>query len=402
MTVIAEHPMNPPRRGRQILLLALIVSGLLLRFALLSVSKGSTDAFFWERIAERIVRLGLYETYRVEGSMNNPPLPGLYAGWVYSLSRSLDVPFQPLFKLLFVASDVITCILLFLIYRCRGSVEGGLLAAAAFAWSLNAILISAHHCNTDSVYVMLCLTALWLAETQSRPFLAGLALGAAINVKLLPALLLIPFLGLSRSRKELLWMLFGLAILSIPYGWMLLDLGHRFRSRVLGYRPAPNDWGFYAIIEWLKEIPSIRPYVIQLAERYVAQSKLLIFASIALVTLILRNRGETSRYRAIAICIAVFAVITPAFALQYGAIVGAILMAYQLRAGVIFSALHGLRLFCDYYLGWNGELPISSHGGNMIGWQPELFSALAWGSLAVFLFREFSAKLSRDFSKELS
>jgi hypothetical protein len=368
------------------LLIALILTGLLLRLGLLLISKGSDDALIWEHLASQVQRLGLYDTYRFEGGMNHPPLAGLWAATVYSASRTFDLPFYTLFKIPVVASDAITCLLLFLIYRNRSS--SGLLAAAAFAWNLEALLLSGHHCNTDPIYAMLCISAVWLIETQSRPFLAGLALGAAMNIKLIPGLLLIPMLGLSRSRKELLRLLAGLAIMSLPFVWVLIDLGYRFRMRVLGYRPPAGQWGFQKLIQWLSGYPALKPYFSGLADRYVAQSKLLIIACILLTTLAARRSRQIDRYRAAALAVAALAAVTPAFALQYGAIVGVMLFAYDLRAGVVWGALRGMQLFCDYYLGWNGKWPVTSLGGGSLPGPTSLLAMLAWIWIVIFLLRE--------------
>ena len=51
--------------------------------------------------------------------------------------------------------------------------------AAAWAWSLCSILVSGYHCNTDSVYAMLCLVSADLLA-RDRPGWAGVALGAAL------------------------------------------------------------------------------------------------------------------------------------------------------------------------------------------------------------------------------
>ena len=62
--------------------------------------------------------------------------------------------------------------------------------AAVYAWSPLAILLSAHHGNHDPVYAMLALLAVYLIDRHNAWLLAGLVLGAAINVKVISAALI--------------------------------------------------------------------------------------------------------------------------------------------------------------------------------------------------------------------
>lgn len=357
----------------------------MLRVGLLCVSRGSNDALLWENLASQMTRIGLIETYRHQGAMNHPPLSGLWAAGVYRAAQETKIPFYLLFKIPVVLCDAITCLLLYLIWRHRSGARAGLLAAAAFAWSLNAILLSAHHCNTDSIYAMLCVLALWLA--RKHPFPSGLALGAAINVKLIPALLVLPLLGTARRWREAAWMLAGLCLAAIPFLWMFIVLPYRFRMRVLGYQPGAGGWGIGELLETLAKIDGWKPYLSAVLDRYAAGSKTLIFASIALATLLLRRKKHGDRFAASAIAVLLFAILAPSFALQYGAIVGAVLFAYDLRAGAWWGAIRGLQLFCDYYLGWDGTIPITSLGGNLLGSTVDILAMLAWLATLLVLLR---------------
>ena len=66
------------------------------------------------------------------------------------------------------------------------------------------ILVSGYHGNTDAVYAMLSLLAVYLLQDRNRPLLAGLALGLAINIKLIPVLLIPPLVLAAQSIREML------------------------------------------------------------------------------------------------------------------------------------------------------------------------------------------------------
>ena len=59
-------------------------------------------------------------------------------------------------------------------------------AAAVFSTSLVSIVVTGHHGNTDSACAVLTLAAVALIADGRRPFVAGLAFAAALNVKLIP------------------------------------------------------------------------------------------------------------------------------------------------------------------------------------------------------------------------
>src|SRR4029077_19868160 len=117
--------------------------------------------------------------------------------------------------------------------------------------------------------------AVWMADSKRRPLLAGLVLGAAVNVKLLPGLFVLPMLLLCRSWREFLRIFVGLAIMSLPFLWMLFDLGYTFRLRVMGY--SPRGYSVLGdILLALEQHPLLRHYVREFFDRYVAAAKPLI------------------------------------------------------------------------------------------------------------------------------
>src|SRR5438067_1706322 len=158
-----------------------IVLGLIARVILACFSWGTADANTWHEFGRRISAGGLLPLYHTDPTFNHPPLAGYFAGMAYYLANVSGISFSLIFKLPSIAADTITCLLLWRIDR-----RAGPWIAAAFAWNLDSILVTGHHCNTDSIYATLCLASDYLVEGRGAHFLSGLALGAAINVKLIP------------------------------------------------------------------------------------------------------------------------------------------------------------------------------------------------------------------------
>ncbi len=115
------------------------------------------------------------------------------------------------FRLPVIAADFASAMLIRKVMVARGaSPRRGLAIAAMYAWNPCAILISGYHGNTDAAYAMLSLLAVYLLQDCRRPFFGGIALGLAINIKLIPVLLILPLALGTRSRKELVLFLAGL------------------------------------------------------------------------------------------------------------------------------------------------------------------------------------------------
>lgn len=78
----------------------LISTSFLIRDLILFTSQGTNDIYFWESNAKLISAKGLIEAYKTPGSFNHPPLPTLYAKWVYNLVDGNLLSFSKLIKLL--------------------------------------------------------------------------------------------------------------------------------------------------------------------------------------------------------------------------------------------------------------------------------------------------------------
>jgi hypothetical protein len=376
-----------PRRG---LLIFLIVLGFVVRIALLCISIGSYDALLWERFAAHVVREGVYNTYRYDPWVNHPPLPVIFGGLVYRFSQVSGLPFTFLFRIPQILADGLACFLFYRIYRERSGAHVGLIAAAVFACNFDAILVSAFHCNTDAFYSMLCIAAIWFANSKHRPFLAGILLGAAINTKLLPAVFVLPTLLLSRSWKEFFKITAALALMSIPFLWVWMDLGFRFSHQVLSYTPKGGS-GLSDILLALENHPMMRLYFENVMDRYATTTgKVMALAAATLPTLMMRQRSNFDRWRACAMAAVILALFAPGFAIQYTAMVGVVLLACDLRVGAIWGLLSGFQLFTFYLFSWKGKFPILAD--YMIAQGPtKYFEMLALGWVFYWLFYQLKS-----------
>jgi Gpi18-like mannosyltransferase len=273
---------------------ALIALGIVLRLAIAVTSKGTNDAAAWLRFGDEINQHGLIETYRSDRDFNHPPIPAYWAALCAQISGSEDSPlhdsiFTIVFKLPVIVADCAGIYLLWLIWRSRNDNAGALRVAAWFALSLDAILISAYHCNTDPIYVMLCLLCAYLLE-KMRYLVAWLALGAAINIKLIPVLLIVPLLLTARNRYQAMRFIAGLALWVLPFVPLLILARKAFLANVLMYNSMVDRWGidYFLLLGQSKWTPANHGE--QLAAVYYAYARYLIFALILLWALLSRWR----------------------------------------------------------------------------------------------------------------
>jgi len=149
------------------------LAGYGLRLLLTLVSDGSNDIFTWAHFGRSVLDRGLEGTYLADPLFNHPPLMGLWAAAAVRVSQLLDCRFSIIFKLPGLAAEVLIGVILWSAYNRRGDSERGRLAFAAYGLSLCSILISGFHGNTDPLYWMLALLAVYCLETRRAPFLAG-------------------------------------------------------------------------------------------------------------------------------------------------------------------------------------------------------------------------------------
>jgi hypothetical protein len=123
-----------------------------------------------------------------------------------------------------------------------------------FAASPIAVLISGFHGNTDPILMFFVLLSIDLVEGQRPAWLAGVALGVATDIKILPVLLApAVLLSLSGMRPRLEFCLgAGAAFLvgSVPF---LLVAPELVVTRVFGYTSQLGSWGLSLLALIIRE-----------------------------------------------------------------------------------------------------------------------------------------------------
>jgi hypothetical protein len=320
--------------------LAAILGGAAARLWLWWVSLGTNDVTSWYKYGESIAANGLAETYRNIQLFNHPPLMGLYAMQAWWWSGKDLWTFAHLMKIPGLAGEALT---LWALWRFAGPK-----ASAAYAWLPAAIFVSGFHGNTDCLYAALLLVAV-MAFDRQRYFVAGLLLAAALNVKLIPLVLLpLVFLG-PPNRKALLRLTAGLAVGAAPFVVPALAAGPAMYRNMVGYNSNAVNWGFFAILHQCVGIPVLGKLAAAAGDAYLVAGRYVILAAITGVALLAKSRGSRPMAEQAALGAALFLLLTPGFGVQYVIFVAPLLCLVDLPQALRWGWVSGLFIGVVYW-----------------------------------------------------
>lgn len=360
---------------------AAILGAFVLRAWIVWRSIGSEDARLWEGFARTIGENGLLATYRERGDFNHPPVMALFGWLALKAAQALDTRFSIVFKLPFLAADVLTAVVLWRIWRGKGEFRATLVVAL-FSWSLISILVSAYHGNTDSLCAALSLASAYALQSR-RYGLSGLLLGAAINVKIVPVMLIPVFLSFARSRSHGVRMVQGLAVAALPFAALAIFAWSHLFSNILGYTSSPFQWG---VTYFMQKSAATLPHVsMWLAEAYVPSGRYILFGSMVCIGLLQYWRQRLNPFQAGALALCLFMVMIPGFGIQYLVWPLPLLFAAHPAWASKYATVGGVFAFVVYYLFWTGTTPWFSHFRMSFPPPAPLLGLLTWAMLTGYV-----------------
>lgn len=383
---------SPPSRiilfsGEKKALAALVIAAFVARLVLSGISLGSNDYQIWTNFGFDALKSGLIQPYSdYQGDLNHPPIPLAWAAGARWLSNHTGLTFSFVFRLAPIAADAVCCVLLFKIWSRRtGSCSWGWVGAAVYAWSLGAIFDGAYHCNTDNICAMFTLLSAYLVASGSRYVWAGAALGAAINVKIVPVLIVPVFFATCPDGRSFLRFLLGLSVGAIPFVIMTI-LSPVFLSNLLGYKSYIQDWGIMIFLNYGHYPSHMAPRVKILQDWYYDLGRYFMLLVSAVVAFLVWRLRRWDAFEAGALAWCVFLMLTPGWGMQYVIYALPLLAAVSLRYALSYGFLAGLYLVAFYWVKWTGKLPLESV---FFTYDPHIFfplpiGVLAWGVLGSF------------------
>lgn len=405
-TPLSPSLADPDRRccdGAVWALLGLTLLGLAARFALAKVTWGTNDADSWVQFAFYVNQKGILLEYQWNRWLNHPPLPVYWAmaayrmtqdsPWVIEFARPPDFPF--IFKIPVILADGVATWLIYQLWKPRIGPRRAMAAAAGFAWSLVAILVSGYHCNTDPIYAMFCLACAFLIEEKRMHFWGGAMLAAAINVKLTPVLLIPPLILSYRSWRDLLRFVAGLSLGVLPFVPIIWHVWPHFYANAFAYKSIPDNWGIPYLLMHLQGGPPVTIGDVTSGERPIADfyhdhGKSVVLGLIGLWSLAARLLGRWNRYELAAVALTIFLFFAPGFGVQYAALSLPLIFACHPRLAALYGLIAGLFLLVVYYAQWPGPRHAWPPNSQFRGRYPDpapLYGLAAWALLGWFLLR---------------
>ena len=322
--------------------------GLITSIALLLCSTGTNDIRTWEAFAREIQQNGLFALYEKTAQFNHPPLMGILAWFSLNASSLTGISFAIVFKAFPLAANIGCAFVLWAIWRQRVDSGKGARAFALFSWALCPMFVAAYHGNTDSLCAFFCLWSVYFLEVKKKPFLGGLVLALAINVKIIPLLAALPVLAGCRSLKDAKAFALGSATAALPFLIGLIVAGAVFVKNVFGYGSSPGLWGGQMLLVGFRSLPfTTNEGVGSVQEWYLAYGKYVLVLAILLLSAYTLRR-KLGQAQLMAAVLTLFLLLTPGFGVQYTAYPAPLIFAVSLAWGMKFAVIAGLYIGLVY------------------------------------------------------
>jgi hypothetical protein len=258
------------------------------------------------------------------------------------------------------------------------------------------IMISGYHGNTDAVMMLFVLATVFLLNTTSPSWIAGLAFGMALNIKVAP-LIFVPatFFYLASLKQRMQF--FGAAFVVFLVGSMpYIAQDPKVITRIVfGYGSLYGNWGWTWFAKLWTNVPvsvdenSYQPTGIHATLATVGKY-LMLAVIFALSWRMNRRRIKPHLFFQYGVVVFTFIALTPGFGAQYFAWVVPFVVALGFWPTVLFYLTSGLYLLIDY-----GCLAYASRQYTLCqSRRPEFYAGLAcWYSVfAILMFYRAALK----------
>jgi hypothetical protein len=321
-------------------------------------TEGTLDAAAFADHLAKIEQFGGVGVYRVSGAFNNPfnspPFIVHFLKAVGWLAHATGLPFAFWLRFPCILADAGSLYLVWKLLEHSGARRETPLLLVALALSPVSIIISGFHGNTDPLMIFFVLLSAYLLEARGRVWLAAVAFGIALNIKVAP-LIFAPALWfyLPGMRRRIAY--FGLAALvflcgSLPY---LLSDPLLIARSVFGYSSLYGHWGWtHLAAKWFPESLQFArpPHGVTGAHAVAASAgKWLMLALIAAAALWFNRRKERPPLALqLGFAAALFLFLTPGFGSQYLSWLVPWVVFPGWRACLVYYLAGGLYLAVDY------------------------------------------------------
>lgn len=347
----------------------IIIAGITVRILIVILSQGTNDIYYWQSHATLIDAKGLIGAYKTPGSFNHPPLPALYAHWAYYFVDGNLLTFSRLIKLPGLFAEILIIWTLFRYYSLRLSALYAILPAG--------ILISSFHGNTDCLYAAFLLIST-IHFTKNKYFLSGLFFALALNVKLVPLVLLPAFLISCLSRKSFLNFSLGGITGMLPYYYPAMIAPFDMYRNMLAYNSNQDYWGFQLFFNKLRESTSYDGLADTFSFFYSKIGRYIILIGTISFATHSRLKEKIDFKTLVSLCGLWFFFTTPGFGVQYVVFILPVLLISNEEWGNFWGLWSGIFIGSVYYIFKINWYPFESHFGSFYPKYTKLIGLIPW------------------------
>lgn len=309
----------------------LLLTSFIVRLPLL-LTAGSEDIKTWESFASLISTNGILWLYDHAEAFNHPPLGALYAFIAQWLANLTSLEFGTVFRFGTLALDGLSCWLLWQMKPLWGLL---------YCFSPVSILVSAHHGNTDALYVFLLLLAcLWAQNNRDRAYVA---LTFAAQIKII-AVLMLPAFWIAKPPRTSFATICKLSIAASPTIAVLALSGWAFIRQVLLYQPVGYPFGIGELLFCFSN--STNEALVSLWSYHKVLKYLLVAGLLITSYLISRLKNQMQTLFAFAL---IFTLVIPAVGLQYFILLSAFGFGNGVLWWISYQILAGGFLLTSYW-----------------------------------------------------
>jgi hypothetical protein len=229
------------------------------------------------------------------------------------------------------------------------------------------VLISGFHVNTDPIMIAFVLLSLYLLQRQSPVWLAGCAMGMAINIKIVPILFLGAVFLYIRNRKAAF--LFAVGAGAVVLAGSLPEMAQDpllILTRLASYSSTPRMWGV-SRLSWALLPPD-------LYAMYSHWMKPVMLVLIVGLSVWMNVKKSISLISQISMLAFVLLAVAPGFGVQYLAWLAPWTALVTIRQALAFHVLSGLFLLVFYDRASRG-----------LWYLANTFNTPVWGGWVVYL-----------------
>lgn len=380
-------------------ILIIVVAGIafILKLHIAMTTYGTNDVLYWEIFINCIKKYGGIGTYHMVWFFNHPPFMIdvlKVMDWISSVT-GVFLPFW--IRLPAIVADLVNVVLVCKMLKVRtNNIYSGstmvIMAAAPVS-----IMVSGFHGNTDPVMICFLLLSLYLIDCQHHTWIAGIAAGMSMNIKIVP-LIFMPaiFLYLPDWRKRVEFFSAAAAIVCIGWFPYIFDDPHIIWKRVFGYGGIYGHWGLSRLLQYLPPSFDFIGWI------YKTIGKFAVIAVIVAMSFRLnRPQKKTDLFLQCGLTASTFLALTPGFGVQYLAWLVPWVVALGLWPAALYFASSGIFLFLVYTF-WSLGFPWFLANSDVVGdWHGIIiyFEIFCWVTVVImcilFVQRVFFRKINQ-------